>query len=112
MPDGDESSETVGGGRAGDVALLFGATRVLGTGRDGRGPVGGAIEGRDGRGSVVAMAAGPRVFVFTGARWARMTQACSVQRAACSRVGGAASGQVGLIRFVAFMSCPCARATA
>lgn len=66
IPEGDESIEfeTAGGGRAGDVALLwpFGATRVLGTGSDGRGPVGGAIEGLDGRGSVVAMTAGVCIY--------------------------------------------------
>lgn len=55
MPEGDDSIESAWGGRAGEVALLAGAMRVLGTGSDGSGPVGGAIEGRDGRGSVVAM---------------------------------------------------------
>lgn len=56
-----------------DAGPMF-ETRDLGTGSDGRGPVGGAIEGRDGRGSVVVAmvvfsASRPVMFDAKSARW-------------------------------------------
>jgi len=51
MPEGDPIGEAVEI-RDGEFALL---PRVFGTGSEGSGPVGGAIDGRDGRGRVAAM---------------------------------------------------------
>jgi hypothetical protein len=52
IPDAGEESSEGGDGR--EAGLLLGCLD-FGTGNEGRGPVGGAIEGRDGRGSVVVV---------------------------------------------------------
>lgn len=55
LPDVGEDIPEGGEGREAGVMLETLEMRDLATGSDGRGPVGGAIEGREGRGSVVVV---------------------------------------------------------